>query len=150
MDLGLDYGLDYLRVLLALGFVSSWFCPPKIGMAGRGHWGKPPGLQVSGFYKTHIRESAIGRSRSLAHICPAKESVPRPHLCPRCLGAAASAQHKRGAAAPVLCTLHTALHPHALCSSCHRVPPVNDPAADGTCSSRLHAAALPCDWLHPI
>ena len=27
---------------------------------------------------------------------------------------------------------------------------VNDPTADGTCCNRLHAAALPCGWLHPI
>ena len=40
----MDLGLDYCRVLLALGFVSSWVLHTKIGMAGRGHWGKPPGL----------------------------------------------------------------------------------------------------------
>ena len=33
---------------------------------------------------------------------------------------------------------------------CNRVPPVSDPAADGTRCNRLHAAALPCHWLHPI
>ncbi len=40
------------------------------------------------------------------------------------------------------------LQPHAQC--CNRVPPVSDPAADGTCGNRLNAAALPCHWLHPI
>jgi hypothetical protein len=40
------------------------------------------------------------------------------------------------------------LQPHAQC--CNRVPPVSNPAADGTCCNRLNAAALPCHWLHPI
>jgi hypothetical protein len=52
-----------------------------------------------------------------------------------------------------------ALLPKASRASASPAPPfstkhvffsVNDPAADGTCCSRLHAAALPCHWLHPI
>ena len=35
----MDLGLDYCRVLLALGFVSSWVLHTKIGMAGRGSLG---------------------------------------------------------------------------------------------------------------
>ena len=58
-------------------------------------------------------------------------------------GTSASAQHKRDAAAQ-----HNVLQPRALC--CNRVPPVPNPAADGACCNRLHAAALPCRWLHPI
>ncbi len=100
--------------------------------------------------------SATGLSRSLAHLCTAKESIPRPHLhrsrvhpsptsAPPLLpsGTSASAQHRCDAAAQ-----RNVLQPHALCRN--RVPPGNDAAADGTCCNRLHAAALPCDWLHPI
>jgi len=63
-------------------------------------------------------------------------------------GTSASAQHRCDAAAPCVATTCTVLQPHALC--CNRVPPVSDPAADGTRCNRLHAAALPCHWLHPI
>jgi hypothetical protein len=42
----MDLGLDYFRVLLALGLFQVEVLHTKIGMAGRGHgyWGKPPGL----------------------------------------------------------------------------------------------------------
>ena len=40
----MDLGLDYFRVLLALGFCFKLVLHTKIGMAGRGYWGKPPGL----------------------------------------------------------------------------------------------------------
>jgi hypothetical protein len=99
-------------------------------------------------------------SRSLALRCTAKESIPRPHLhrsrihpsptsAPLRLpsGTSASAQ-QRCDTAQCVATKHNVLQPHPLCFN--RVPAVNDPAADGTFSNRLHAAALPCDWLHPI
>ncbi len=47
----MDLGLDYFRVLLALGFVSGWFCTPKSA------WPVGPGVigvsrqAFSGFYK---------------------------------------------------------------------------------------------------
>ena len=64
-------------------------------------------------------------------------------------GTSASAQHRCDAeAAHCVATTCTVLQPHSLC--CNRVPPVSDPAADGTCCNRLHAAALTCNWLHPI
>ncbi len=84
---------------------------------------------------------ALRKRPSPAHICTATESISRRHLRHHCC----PPRHLplRNTAAQ-----HTVLQPHALC--CNRVPPVNDPAADGTCCNRLHAAALPCHWLHPI
>ncbi len=40
----MDLGLDYFRVLLALGLFQVEVLHTKTGMAGRGYWGKPPGL----------------------------------------------------------------------------------------------------------
>ena len=59
----MDLGLDYCRVLLALGFVSSWVLHTKIGMAGRGHWGKPRVSRqaFSGFYKNGPDQSDTPR-----------------------------------------------------------------------------------------
>ena len=87
-------------------------------------------------------------------VHPLPTSAPQPNPSPADLCAtpaalrdiclcATPAQHRCDAAAQ-----HTVLQPHAPCGN--RVPPVNDPAADGTCCNRLHAAALHCDWLHPI
>ncbi len=48
----MDLGLDYFRVLLALGFVSSRFCTPKsawpVGVIGVSR------QAFSGFYKTLV------------------------------------------------------------------------------------------------
>ncbi len=101
-----------------------------------------------------------------AHICTGTKSTPHPHqhrdrvdpLPTSALRQSASQHlhrnriHPSPTSAPPLLPSgtsgHLPLQPHALC--CNRAPPVNDPAADGTCGNRLHAAALPCHWLHPI
>ena len=78
-----------------------------------------------------------------AHICHATESIPRPHLCHHCCPPGHLPLRNTS-----VTQQHTVLQPYALC--CNLMPPLNDPAADGTCCNRLHAAALPCHWLHPI
>jgi hypothetical protein len=104
---------------------------------------------------THPPTSAMGLSRSLAHLCTAKESIPGPHLhrnrihppptsVPPLLssGTSASAQHNCDTSPQ-----HTVLQPHPLC--CNRVPPVNDPAEDGTGCALLRCRATGCIRSNP-
>ena len=114
--------------------------PPRTGTKSTPH----PHLQLDRV--DPLPTSALRKSPSpAAHLCADNRINPPPTSVPPLLpsGTSASARHKRGAAAQ-----QTVLQPRALC--CNRVPPVHDPAADGTCRNRLHAAALPCRWLHPI
>ncbi len=105
-----------------------------------------PAHSCTGTKSTPHPTSATGPRRSLAHMCTASESIPRRHLRHHCcpLGHLplrnTSVAHQRS---PMCCN-----HMHCVATECHLC--TIDPAADGTCSNRLHAAALPCDWLHPI
>ena len=92
--------------------------------------------------------------RMRSAVCARYGSTLSPHLR---LGTALIAHHRTGLIPAHICTgtnstprqtTRTVLQPHALC--CNQVPPVHDAAADSTCCNRLHAAAPPCRWLHPI
>jgi hypothetical protein len=76
-----------------------------------------------------------------AHRSPPDWAHTRPHLHRDQLHPPTNHTH----CVATTCTVASECH-----LGCNRVPPVSDPAADGTRCNRLHAAALPCHWLHPI
>ena len=59
----MDLGLDYFRVLLALGFVSGWFCLPKsawpVGVSGVSRQAFSA-VKISGFSKRWVAVTVTG------------------------------------------------------------------------------------------
>ena len=81
----MDLGLDYCRVLLALGFVSSRFCTPKsawpvgvIGVAARPLAGSMTGYGLPDMQYHHaVAISHVASSRGMVHLCAASASSVR-------------------------------------------------------------------------
>ena len=86
--------------------------------------------------------SAPGPSRSPAHLCPAKESVPRRHLCRHCCPPG----HPPVCNTSVAQQRSTLCCNHVLCvaTECHLCP------ISLRTANAVTGCTLPCRWLHPI